>query len=115
MCVSIFFLFHNFNLAFKSPKKILARGSKTRIMDRLVYAHLKASAAGITAYAIASNTHGVAGYLVAAGALLATDPALRLTVRTAGALLRNYLVPPKQDSSIHRPTRKMKRPVKRDG
>lgn len=85
-------------------------------MDRIVYAHLKASAAGICTYAISSSpAHGAVGYAMAASALLAMDPALRQSVRTLGALLRNYLVPPKKDSSIHRPKRKMKRPIKRDG
>lgn len=84
-------------------------------MDRIVYAHLTASCAGICTYAFSSPAYGVVGYVAAMGVLLATDPALRQSARTAGTLLRNYIVPPKKDSSIHRPKRKMKRPIKRDG
>ena len=85
-------------------------------MDRIVYAHLKASCTGICTYAFSSSRiYGTVGYFAAIGVLLSTDPALRQSARTAATLLRNYLVPPKQDSSIHRPKRKMKRPIKRDG
>ena len=84
-------------------------------MDRIVYAHLKASAAGILTYTVTSKTYGLVGYALTVGTLLATDTALRQSVRTAGTLLRNYLLPPKKDASVHRPKRKMKRPIKRDG
>ena len=85
--------FSNFNRIVQiTEKKSWPVDQKTVIMDRIVYAHLKASAAGILTYTVTSKTYGLVGYALTVGTLLATDTALRQSVRTAGTLLRKLLV-----------------------
>ena len=85
-------------------------------MDRIVTAHLKASAVGVGLYLVGdytgTNASALLGYAAAAAWLTATDPGLRKALSTAAQLLRNRLFASSSPSK-HRPKRTMRRPVKR--